>query len=155
MTIDDFLLKNWGNKTFPVDPYLIAYQNNIEIRFCPKLKLEKFCQSKSYIENDNFIIEINPFVTTFQKKYLVAYHIGAYFYKNNNQIKVLYDSEKNIQISDFDNDLVDFVYKILAPKDFLNYIIFNLQISDLQTISEKMQLSTNFTTHALKKYKII
>lgn len=56
----EVLLRYWKGKSYPIEPYIIAYYQNIEVRLNPQMS--KDIGGKLYIENNKKVIEIKCFL---------------------------------------------------------------------------------------------
>lgn len=157
MDASQVLSRYWSNKSYPVDPYIIAYENNIEIRLNPLLK-NKNIAGKIYVEDEQVIIEVDPWQTPYRQRFTIAHELGHFFLNHDingglNHIDTVDD------LSDPANDLEIqanyFAVNLLMPKEFIEYILYKLQISDIAEMAKKLNVSRSALTYRLEKLRVI
>lgn len=153
MNADQVLKKYWGDKSYPVNPYNIAYQNNIEIRNNPFLKIENIA-GKIYNQNNRIIIEIDPWQTEYRQKFIVAHELGHYFLGHDFNIIDTVEILEN-PIDKHEIDANKFAAGLLMPKQFIEHILYKLQISDISKIAEMLDVSKLALSSQLKSLNLI
>lgn len=157
MDASQVLSRYWSNKSYPVDPYIIAYENNIEIRLNPLLK-NKNIAGKIYVEDEQVIIEVDSWQTPYRQRFTIAHELGHFFLNHDingglNHIDTVDD------LSDPANDLEIqanyFAVNLLMPKEFIEYILYKLQISDIAEMAKKLNVSRSALTYRLEKLRVI
>lgn len=157
MDASQVLSRYWSNKSYPVDPYIIAYENNIEIRLNPLLK-NKNIAGKIYAEDKQVIIEVDPWQTPYRQRFTIAHELGHFFLNHDingglNHIDTVDD------LSDPANELEIqanyFAVNLLMPKEFIEYILYKLQISDIAEMAKKLNVSRSALTYRLEKLRVI
>lgn len=160
MDASQVLSRYWSNKSYPVDPYIIAYENNIEIRLNPKLDKEILGKIFVTEDNDN-VIEINPWHTPYRQRFTVAHELGHFFLNHGiNDVlhsKIIYDTLDGLSNPTDTKEIEanEFAGNLLMPKEFIEYILYKLQISDIAKMAKMLDVSKSALTFHLEKLGII
>ena len=149
----DVLYKDWKNKSYPVDPYQIAFMNNVEVRLC--IFKDSDLWGKFFYENNNPIICINGKITQYQKKAILAAELCRFF-NNKDKTKVFEDTYSYLCSEELDvKEINDFSFSLLMPREFIEEILYNKQISDLTEMAKLLAVSKKSLSWRLQRLKII
>lgn len=138
-TAKDILLNYWIGKSYPIDSYLIAYYKNLG--------------GKLYIENKKQVVEVNAFLSEYRKKFIVARLLGYFF----NDIFEVSLSEEDLKKPTYHigKETSRFAIDLLIPPTFLNHLIFDKKISNIDALAELLAVSKSSLTYKLKRLNII
>lgn len=151
------LSKHWGSRSYPVDPYIIAYENNIEIRHNPELQGQSIA-GKIYKQGDRVIIEVNPWQTPYRQRFTIAHELGHYFLNHELNGDGLNRTDTVAMLSNptdkVETQANDFAANLLMPREFIEGILYKLQISDLDQMANMLGVSKLALTYRLKNLRI-
>jgi len=150
---DIILRKYYGDGTYPVNPFKIACRCGIEVRMCPQL--EGGFVGKLSKHDGNVVIEINPHIatSTVQQRFMLAHLLGHYFAGVADVALTIDDirTESCAMVA----VVSKFARRLLMPREFIEHILYTLQISSLAQIAKLLNVSKKALTLRLEQLRII
>jgi Zn-dependent peptidase ImmA (M78 family) len=130
----------------PVSPLEIAKTLDIEVLYFSNLKdssIEKL-SSMSYINVNKKIIKINSDDNIYRQNYSIAHGIGHHLLGHTiddfcNDRYDNYINSENSNYKDIDANL--FALNILIPKNFLDFLITNSKINNIQDLAKEFNVT--------------
>lgn len=156
MNADEVLTTYWANRSYPVDPFLIAAMNNISVIYDPSLQEKGISGSISKVDELAFAeIRLNPFDSYFRKRFTMAHELGHFFLEHqfplNREDRM---ANFNLIADPVETQANNFAASLLMPREFVEYIMFTLK-SDFKEMARKLEVSTPALGYRLKNLGII
>lgn len=108
------------------------------------------------------MIEVNPWLLPYKQKFTVAHLLGHFFLEYNNYNILnnkfyIEDTEDNFKFSANKIETLanNFAAELLMPKEFIEHLIYNLKISNVNDIANELGVSRIALTYRLKTLKMI
>jgi len=158
MNAAQILAKYWATREYPVDPYIIAYENDIQIINNPNLK-DKDIAGKIYKkDNGQVAIEVNPWQTPYRQRFTVAHELGHYFLGHDlsdglNRVDTI--TNLSNPTDKIETQANSFAAELLMPREFIEHILYEQQISDIDKIADMLQVSRLALGYRLKNLGLI
>lgn len=163
MTANEVLAKYWGNRSYPVNPFQIAEMAGIVVDEC---NLAKESLSGIYLPAKNGkppIIKINKSDSMVRKRFTLSHELGHHFLKHgarnriDNTDMVFKDDNSSFSVigDAIEMQANSFAAQLLMPVEFLNYIMFDLKITDSIRIAKMLNVSQPALHYRSKNLGII